>query len=531
MHDIVIRGGSVVDGSGEAPRLADVAIDGGVISRIAPSIADPAGEQVDAAGKAVTPGFVDVHTHDDLALLREPAHPPKLLQGVTSVVTGNCGHGCAPLTDEAEVLVSYSTPVLGPFPAEGGWATTAEYVREVAAQPRGVNSLTLVPHGALRASVLGFTSRQATATELDRMCGVLDDALSAGAGGLSLGLMYPPGNFAPRDELVRLARVVAAHGRMFVCHLRTEGAHHSHALDEFVGIGREAGAAMHISHLKVVGPANHGSMKAVVDRLDGLRADGCDVTADVYPYTAGSTTAATLFPPSALDGGVDALLRRLRDPDERARAREALRTPWDGMENCLLALGPERIYLSGFTQQTNLTHDGRSLADIAEARDQDVLDCLIELVQEENAGMSVIQFQMCEEDVRAAMQWPWTMIGSDGLPLPTGSLHPRHYGTFPRVLAHYVRQEGTLTLPNAVRKMTALPAQRFGLSGRGQLSEGAAADLCVFSPDTIEDHATYADPRRHPTGMDMVLVNGRVAARGGEVGTLAGAALSAGPGS
>jgi N-acyl-D-aspartate/D-glutamate deacylase len=528
MHDIVIRGGSVVDGRVSAPRVADVAVDGGVVSRIAPSITDPAAQELDAAGKVVSPGFVDAHSHDDLALLREPAHPPKLFQGVTSVVTGNCGHGCAPWTDLADMLVDYSAPVLGPFPAARGWDTTAEYVQEVARQPRGVNSVTLVPHGALRASALAFSNRAATAAEVDWMSGVLDDALSAGAAGLSLGLMYPPGCYASREELVSLARVVAGHGRVLVCHLRSEGAHLVPSLDEFVGIGRDAGAAMHVSHLKVVGPDNHGSMEAVVDRLDRMRADGCDVTADVYPYTAGSTTVATMFPPSCLDGGVDGLLQRLGDPAECERIRAELCAPWDGMENCFMSLGPERIRLSGFAQEANVPHDGRSLADIAAARRQDPLDCLVQVVREEDARLSVIQFQMCEGDVRTALQWPWSMIGSDGLPLATGALHPRHYGTFPRVLAHYVRQEGVLTLQDAIRKMTSLPAQRFGMSGRGELAEGEAADLCVFAPDTLQDHATYADPRRHPTGIDMVLVNGRVAARGGEVEALAGTALPAG---
>jgi dihydroorotase/N-acyl-D-amino-acid deacylase len=198
------------------------------------------------------------------------------------------------------------------------------------------------------------------------------------------------------------------------------------------------------------------------------------------------------------------------------------------MENGLLALGPERIYVGGFTQPANVPHEGRSLADIAAARQQDAVDCLVEVVQEENARLSIVQFQMSDDDVRTALQWPWSMVGSDGLPLTTGTLHPRHYGTFPRVLAHYVRQERSLTLQDAVRKMTALPALRFGLTDRGRLTEGQAADLCVFSPDTIEDQATYADPRRHPTGIDMVLVNGRVAARDGDIEALAGAVLSPG---
>ncbi|GAA3513365.1 N-acyl-D-amino-acid deacylase family protein [Actinocatenispora rupis] len=503
MSATLLRGGTVFDGTGEPGVPADVLVRGTTIEQVGPALQAPNDATVvDLTGRYVVPGLIDVHTHDDVAILRPSGTEPKLRQGVTTGVVGNCGHGCAP-SAPGGYLSDYSAPVLGAFP-DTRWPSFADYLDDIAASGRNLHVAALVPHAPLRTAVLGPCRRPATAGEVPRIAGLLDEALGAGAAGLSVGLMYAPGNAATPAELHALARVLARHGKPLVAHLRSEGDAIEDSLAEVVDVARRAGCPLHLSHLKVVSPRNAGRMPALVAILDAHRADGIDITADAYPYPAGSTTVSALFPAWAVDRGVTGLLDALGAPATRRRVLADLRRPWKELENNYLALGPERIRLVGLSR-TEL--DGRTLAELA--GDTDPAECLADLVLAERAALSVILFQSDERDLRAALSWPWTMIGSDGLPVAGGAVHPRLYGTFPRVLARYADRLPGLSFAQAVHRMTGLPAHRFGLAGRGSLVPGAAADVTVVDPALLADTATFDDPRRFPTGIAVALLDGR----------------------
>jgi dihydroorotase/N-acyl-D-amino-acid deacylase len=501
---LILRGGRVFDGVASTGASADVRVVSGRIDEVAPRLAAPPDATViDVAGRSVVPGFIDVHSHDDLAVRKSGGVEPKIRQGVTSTVVGNCGHGCAP---SAEALMrDYSAPVLGTFPVDARWDSFPAYLATLASRSHRINVAALAPHGPLRWSVLGAESRAADQTERAEICARAAECLAAGAVGISLGLMYQPGNAADTAELEALAAVAARRGKLLVAHLRNEASRLLESIDEFLALGRRTGCALHISHLKVTAPANFGAMPQVIEKLDSARAEGIDVTADVYPYLAGSTTIATLFPQWALRGG---LPQTLADPAQRARVKADLRADWGALENYYRSLGPERIRLVGFSTSENASLEGQSIAEAAAQTGLAPDDCLVELTIAEKAQLAVILFQIDESDLRAALGWPWTMIGSDGLPTGGARTHPRLYGTFPRVLSRYRAQLG---FGEAIRKMTSLPAQRFGLADRGVIAAGRAADLAVIEPDALRDRATFDNPRQFPNGVIEVVLNGEPA--------------------
>lgn len=509
---LLITGGTVIDGTGAPAFQADVLVRDGRVVEVGPALtAPPETAVLDARGLEILPGFIDVHAHDDAALLQPGGCEPKIRQGVTTSVIGNCGHGCAPSV-AGGALETYSAPVLGPFPA-ARWATFEDYLHDLRQQPLPLNVAALVPHAPLRASVMGMERRPATEREIDAMCEALDRALSAGATGLSYGLMYSPGNSAHATELTRLAEVVAAHEGIVVAHIRNEADLIVEAIDEFVRIGASAGAAVHVSHLKVTGPANVGRMPEVLARLEQHRADGVDLTTDLYPYEAGSTTIATVFPPWTADRGAASLLEALTDPRSRQRVLDELSAPWDNgaIENYFASLGPDKLVLAGFSVPENARYEGRSLSDIAQDRGEDAATSLIDLTISERGTLSVILFQTDIDGMELALAWPWTYVGSDGLPSDSGYVHPRLYGTFPRVLSQYTEPHGALARPEIIKRMTADPAARFGLADRGQIRPGMYADLVVVEPGGPFDRATFATPRRSPDGVRAVLVNGALA--------------------
>lgn len=512
---VLLHGGEVVDGTGAERRRADVLVEDGRISAVADIPPGIDAHIHDISGSVVFPGFIDVHAHDDLALLRQGGVEPKVMQGVTVDVIGNCGHGCAPVATDPQMQASYSGPVLGRFPDALPWRSFPEYLDRLSAAGLRTNAVALVPHGALRASVSGYARRPLDARELARATDDLDEALERGAAGLSLGLMYAPGDVADHAELVALARGVAARGRILAAHVRSEGDDIIGSLRELLDIARRSGVRVQLSHLKVVSPRNRGRMPEILALLDAARSEGIDITADVYPYTAGSTTAAALFPNWTLADGVPGLLASLEKPSERARIVASMYRPWEQRENSFHALGAQGILLAGFRQPGNEAYEGARLSDVADERGIDAAECLCRLMTEEHGELTVVMFQMDESDVTTALSWPWSLIGSDGLPVQSPYTHPRMYGTFARVLSEYVRKRGLLTLEEATRRMTALPAERFRIPARGVIRAGAAADLVVASPERIEDHATFAAPRRSPEHVGAVLVNGAYAALDG----------------
>ena len=533
---LVVLGVTVHDGSGGAARVADVVVRDGVVVAVGAGAGAAARgadgvEVVDGRGLELLPGFVDVHAHDDAALFRPGGASPKTAQGVTTTIVGNCGQGVAPSPrDPADrSLAEYSRPVLGEFPARR-WASFGDYVETLRTEPLDLHAGTLVPHGPMRAAVLGAARRPADARETATIAGSVGDALDAGALGVSLGLMYAPGDAAERPELVALAREVAARGRLLVAHVRNEADGLDDSIEELASLARETGAAVHVSHLKVTGPRNVGHMGAVVDRLDALRDEGVDVSADVYPYDAGSTTVASLFPPATADRGVDSLLEALAGPRSRAEVLAGLDRPWPGtlLENQWAAIGPSRIVLAGFARPEHAALEGRSVADIASELGGDPREVLADLVLAERGALTVIVFHTDHEGMRTALAWPHALVGSDGLPRESGTVHPRLYGTFSRVLDVYAGATGdavravtgageglggaVLTREDAVRRMSVGATRRFGLVPPGQpvgVVPGAVADLQLVDPATYADRATYAAPRSSPSGVRGVWVAGR----------------------
>ena len=508
--DSVFRDATVIDDSGGGTVEADVVVDQGHIVEVRKAAPWRGDTEVECAGLVVCPGFIDVHAHDDLAAVMPAGLDPKVAQGVTSTIVGNCGHGVAPSGAHRHEIRSYSTPVLGPGPDEWPWPDHAAFLGALRAADPPIRVHSLVPHGVARMSVMGFEARPATPRERDAIVAAVRNGLDAGALGVSFGLMYAPACFADTAELVAVAREAADRDAVLAVHLRAEGEHILEALGELHRIVAESGVAVHISHMKCTGASSHGNMGAVIEELDRWRAQGLSVTGDVYPYTAGSTTICAMLPEFALEGGVERLLVRLQDESFKAEVEAMLTRPWPRTENHLRACGPDNIVLTGLQTASLAPFEGRSVREVAEARGLSPEAALLDVVGQTRGGAGVIQHQGSEDDLLTAMAWPHTMIGSDGLPASPGTRpHPRLFGTFPRVLGHYVRQTGHLSLEQAVHRMTALPAQRFNLAGEGTLEPGTAADLVVFDPTEVRDVATYADPQQHPTGVNQVWVSGR----------------------
>ncbi|WP_408897777.1 N-acyl-D-amino-acid deacylase family protein [Nocardioides sp. R1-1] len=510
---VLVRGADVYDGSGADPGRFDVLVVDGRI-RIAPDRTSvPSGvTTIDGAGLALSPGFIDVHTHSDALALMPDADPELSLapvrQGVTVEIAGNCGSSLFPPAQPGTDVVAMETFIRTLFGDDAHSLEGAEdFERHHLGVARKSHIVSLVGHSTLRAAVLGFGDCRPTRAQLDQMCALLAAALDAGAAGLSSGLIYPPGTFADTDELVALARVAAARGRPYVTHLRDEMSNVEAALDEAIEVARASGVALHVSHHKTAGIKGHGRTVSTLATMDAARASGLDLTCDVYPYTASSTHLHAMFPPWATAGGIPALLERLRSGAAvRDAVRRSIADGEEGWENTVGNGGWDLIEVA--TAPGRSEAEGRSIAALAAAAGVDPVDYAADLLLAEQAQVTIISRSMAEDDVRRVLCHPGTMIGSDGVP-HSGRPHPRWAGSFARVLGRYSREAGLLTLAEAVSRMTALPARRFGLRGRGVIAEGAHGDLVLFDPAEILDRATFAAPLEAPRGVHHVLVDGQ----------------------
>ncbi|HZO93212.1 MAG TPA: D-aminoacylase [Candidatus Baltobacteraceae bacterium] len=507
----VIAGALVYDGEGSAPAAADVYVAGGLIERVVPSADSHPGRSVlDASGYALCPGFIDVHSHGDNApFVADDAS--KITQGITTEVVGNCGISIAPY-DPAHADAYYArlpdffpgVPRIGPRFCDV----------LAAADERGyvTNYAPLVGHGNVRAAVVGESARPASAGELRRMRALVAEALDAGAFGMSTGLIYPPGAYADTGELVALAEALGEQ-HVFTSHIRGESDALVASVEEIIEIGRRSARRVHVSHHKAAGKANWGTTRTTLAMLDRARADGVAVTQDVYPYRAGSTSLTAALPPRYHDGGVDALLERLRAPGAAGDLRRAIPHGEPGWDNLAKAAGWDGILVS-----TTRDHrfEGRTLAQLAHDLGGDPVDALIHVLLEESGSASMILFLMDEDDIERVLADPHTSIGTDGVPPGLGGKpHPRTFGTFPRVLGEYVRERNVLQPAEAIRRMTSLAADTFGLAGRGRIAEACAADLVVFDPRTISDDLDYHDPVRPPRGIRFVIQSGAIVCDGG----------------
>ncbi|MEB3370818.1 N-acyl-D-amino-acid deacylase family protein [Saccharopolyspora mangrovi] len=507
----LLTGARLADGTGAPLRDAEVLLDRGRITAVEPPGTLPQHHpRRDLTGLVLAPGFIDAHSHADNAPLLTEHDTTKILQGVTTEVVGNCGFSLAPNT-RTDVLDGFLRRLFPPV--EITWSGFAELFTATDSAGHVTNHCPLIGHGTLRVAATGMTDAAPSTEGLRHMRAMLEEGMSAGAFGLSTGLIYPPAMFATTGELTALAEVLGGDG-LYATHMRDEGDHLLEAIDEALHIGRVAGRT-HLSHLKVTGPRNWGTMPAALDRIHLARQSGHDVLQDVYPYTASSTTLTSVLPTDYLTGSSEHTLARLTATVAHDELAAALG------EN----LHPDRILIA-----TTASHrrEGRTLAELAAAEDTDPLQVLIDVLVDEDLRVAMIHFSMHEDDLELALRDAGTMIGSDGLPPGSGGRpHPRMTGTFPRVLGRYARERGVLDLPDAIRRMTSLPAEAFGIPDRGVIAPGRIADLVAFDPDIVIDVGDYQDPVRPPAGIPWVCLAGRTVVDAGEfLGTRAGQRLN-----
>jgi N-acyl-D-aspartate/D-glutamate deacylase len=518
--DVLIRNGLVIDGSGREGFVADVGLRGDRIARIG-DLSDSAGSRViDATGLVVAPGFIDIHNHSDFTLLEEPRCESMIRQGVTTMVLGEGGSA-------------------GPVKAgEREWTTLGGYFDHVERRGVAANICSYVGLTQVWRYVKGDALEPADDAQVGAMADLVAEAMREGAMGLSNSLLMPPSSLVTTEQLVTLARVAAEHGGIYSTHIRDEGRGVFDAVAEAVRVGAEARIRVDIIHLKIADQALWGRMDEVVGMIDSSQHAGLNIRANVSPYTAGQNNLRAIIPPCAHDGGNDAMLERLRSPAARTRIKRDILDPNQDWYNHYLAVGSDwsRMLLVQLSRPANAPFVGRSMKDLVEARAGDPFDVLFDVLIEESGNVRTVYFHHQEDDMLHALRKPYVSVGSDGAAIspdgPSGDTHPhpRWYGTFPRILGRYVREQGALTLPDAVRKMTSMNAEKLGILDRGLVREGLLADLVVFDPDTVADRATFARPHQYPVGIPHVFVNGSsVLADGRHTGRLPGRVIRRSP--
>lgn len=517
--DIVVRNGRIIDGAGSPWFKGDICIKGERISVVGGPGRFEADREIDAKGRIVCPGFIDVHTHSDTSFLANPKADSKILQGVTTEIVGNCGSSAAPVTEFGKSFFSKRYEDVG---VDWDWTTVAEYLQRFETKGLPLNVGTLIGHGTIRASVMGFEAREPTNQELESMRSLVESGMRDGAFGLSTGLKYAPGCYAKRDEIVELCKVVHRYGGIYSTHIRNQGDFLIESIDEAIEIGRRSDVPVQISHLKVKGRNNWGKAGNMLRIIDEARGSGVDVTFDQYPYRAGSTGAFAITPSWAREGGTERFLERLKHPEQRKRIEAGITEQEDWT-------GSEKIVIAEFDPDSS--YEGKSLYEIGGLLNKAPESVMCDLLLEADGRVSVILFFGWEEDVRDIMTHHAMMVGSDGSSLaPYGVLgrgkpHPRSYGCFPRFLGRYVLQERLLSAEDGIRRMTSFPARRYGLTDRGILAADMFADIVILDPERVMDVATYEDPHRYSKGVEYVLVNGTIAVEDGKfTGQLAGKA-------
>jgi len=527
-YDLILRNGRIVDGTGNPWRHGDLAIRGDKIAAMGTIPAGAAKREIDVRGMVVAPGFIDIHSHSDFTLLEDGDAQSKIRQGVTTEVLGES-------SSPGPYLGKLSPPKLAFLDNDQRWTTLGGYFTLAEKRRISPNVASFVGLGNIWRSVMGDSYQRPNMAQLDQMKDLVEQAMKEGAKGLSCMLAVPPDGLATTDELVELCKVVARYGGIFVAHIRNEGTGVFAAIREVIEVGRRAGIAVEILHIKIADQANWGRMSEIVRLIDDARKGGVNVQANVYPYTRGNNNLATIIPPWAHEGGTARMLARLKDPQERAKMKKDIKGGIPGWYNHYTAVGGDwrRMLISANNRYQGLTME-RVLAQRAKGKSPppDGLDELFDILIEEGGSISTVYDHHTEKDMNLAMVQPWCAIGSDGTalategPLRRGHPHPRSFGTFPRVLGVYVRRLGLLKLEDAVRKMTSQNAGKLGLNDRGLLRPGNYADIAVFDPERVIDRATYAEPIQYSEGIEYVFVNGElVLERGKHTGARPGRAL------
>lgn len=510
MFNLIIRSAKIIDGTGSPWYKADLGIIGDKIAKVGNLSAQTAEQMIDARGRVVCPGFIDMHTHSDLYVLEQRFISAKIRQGITTDLLGQDGIAAAPLpTQYVDAWRKNLSGLDGTPNIEWDWSDVDSYLKKIEGVGPSYNISFLVPHGNIRMQVMGLDGRAATPQEIAKMRQVLRESLQQGASGMSSGLIYPPCVYAELEEIQALCEVLAEFGAPFVVHQRSEGDEILESMEDLIRIAEKTGMHLHFSHFKICGKLNWEKADAVLDLLESSRAQGIEITFDQYPYTAGSTMLSAILPPWAHAGGTNALLQRLSDPMERKRIKRDIANGLSGWDNIAAWAGWEGIYITSVVTGQNRIVVGKNLREIAELRsDQDPADTALNLIYEEANAVGMIDFVMDDAVVSRMMAHPAGCFGSDGL--LGGEPHPRAYGSFPRILGKYAREEQALTLIDAIRKATSQPARILGLHDRGIIREGLKADMVVLNPHTVIDQATYQNPRQYPKGIDYVIVNGKV---------------------
>lgn len=534
-YDVIIRGGTVYDGSGDAPVTADVGIRGDTIAAVGDLSAASGATEIEAEGLAVAPGFINMLSWATNSLIIDGRSQSDIRQGVTLEVFGE-GWSMGPLNESmkrerlreevsdlgsidavAERLGVETTGDTLTWP----WTTLGEYLTFLEQKGVAPNIASFVGATTVRIHEMGYDDRAPSADELDRMRGLVRQAMDEGAFGVGSSLIYAPAFYADTDELIALAEVAAEDDGMYISHLRSEGNRLLEALDELITIAREAGIRSEVYHLKAAGKENWDKLGPAIERIEAAQDEGLGVAANMYTYTAGSTGLNAAMPPWVQEGGFEAWRQRLQDPAIRARVADAMETPTDEWENLYLAAGADNVLLTGFRNDSLRSLIGKTLAEVADERGTTPAETAMDLVIEDSSRVDVVYFLMSEENVRRQIALPWMTFGSDASSMATegvfleSNTHPRAYGNFARLLGKYVREEQVIPLAEAIHRLTALPADRLNIRHRGRLEPGYFADLAIFDPDSIQDHATYEDPHQYATGMQHVFVNGTQVLRDG----------------
>jgi len=509
--DVVIKGGTVYDGTGEKPRVADVAIRGDRIVGVGDFKAATAKVVIDAKGMAVVPGFINMLSWSTESLIEDGRSQSEIREGVTTEIMGE-GFSMGPLNDRIKERMSHDQ---GDIKYEIKWNTLAEYLRYLEQRGVSCNVASFIGATTIREHVIGLEDKQPTPEQLEQMRQLVRQEMEAGALGIGTSLIYPPAFYAKTEELIELCKVASKYQGKYISHMRSEGNRLLEAIDELLRISKEANIPAEIYHIKAAGQPNWGKADAMLAKIEDARKAGLKITADMYTYTAAGTGLDACLPPWTEDGGYPALFKRLRDPATRKKIAEEVRTPSDKWENLYLAAGsPDKILLNGFKSEKLKPLTGKTLAEVAKMRAKDPIETAMDLISEDESRIDSIYFLMSEENVKKEIAKPWVSFGSDeASQTPEGNFlksncHPRAYGNFARVLGKYVREEKVLTLSDAIRKLSGQPATNLGLDHRGFVKEGMFADVVVFDPATIGDRATFEKPHQYAVGVKHVFVNG-----------------------
>lgn len=516
-YDLVVRNARIVDGTGSPWYWGDVGVKNGKIAFVGKLPEEAcAGEAIDAKGRVLSPGFIDIHTHSDFLLLRDAATVSKIKQGVTTQMIGQCGISPAPIKPEkVNLLDRYSGFVKAGAEPKYDWEFFGEYLEALDELELGVNVGAFVGHGTIRLNVMEFENRRPNREELAEMRQLANDAMEEGAFGMTSGLIYPPGVYSEPEELVEIAKGLTEYDGLYLSHMRNESHAVVESVLETINVAEKAGIPGQVVHHKACGKKNFGLVKDTLKVLEKARERGVDMTVDQYPYTVSSTTLRAILPPWVHEGGIDKVIEKLGDPTARARIIEEINNTddWENfMQHCD---GPQGIMVV-YTPRTP-EYEGKNLVEIGEIMGKDPLEAAFDIIIANRGSDNACYFMLDEDDVKYVMKHPLTMIGSDSIPAAPGAkCHPRTNGTFPRVLGRYVREEGTLRLEEAVWKMTGFPAARLKMQGKGLIKSGMDADMVIFDPDTVMDGADFKDPFKDPVGINYVVINGQVVLNNGE---------------